>query len=247
MLKKVFLNPLFGDKYPKEWMDGFVENVQRLGEYGWYWKIFTPHRDLKSKGNVEFIYMTIEDFDARVEGVSGIYPGNYIDGHGPHKLISDYYPAYGLIFKDYIEDADYWGHCNWDVVYGRLEKYLPDHFFDDCDIFGNDPNAINGIFSLYRNTGKINHLFSKTPGWEEAFRDLERLYTFDEKMFTVTVREAQEAGEIKFKYDWLLQYDRQPNHKPEPNLIIKKNGALVDKNGEEMMMFHFSFTKKWPL
>jgi hypothetical protein len=245
MLKKVFFNPLFGDKFPQEWMDGFVENVQRLKDYGWYWKIFTPH-DLKSKGNVEFIKMDIDEFNDRIEKATGINPHNYIDGPGPHKLVSEYYPANGLIFADHAMGFDFWGHCNWDMVYGRLEKYLPDHFFDDCDIFGNDPNAINGIFSLYRNIPKVNHLFEKHPHWRDVFANIDRQYTFDEQMFTVTVREAQEEGYLRFKHAWMLQYDRQVNHKPKPDLTIKPTGALVDKNGEEMMLFHFSFTKKWP-
>ena len=245
-MKKVFLNTMFGAPFPEEWTNGFIENVQRLEPFGWYWKIFTPN-EYESKGNVEFIKMDIEDFDSRIEKATGINPHNYIDGVAPHKLVSDYYPAHGVIFPEYIKDADFWGHCNWDVVYGRLEHYLPDEFLEDCDIFGNDPDAINGVFSLYRNIDKVNNLFKKNPSWQEAFSNLEKLYTFDEDLFTQTVREAHASGDIRFKSAFWLQFDRQEQHKPKPILKIKDNGALVDKNNKEMMLFHFSFTKKWPL
>lgn len=247
MLKKVLLNTMFGKPFPEEWINNFVENVQRLEKYGWYWKIFTPN-DLQSKGNVEFIKMDIDEFNDLIEKATGINPHNYIDKKNgcPHKLVSDYYPAHGLIFADYIKDADWWGHCNWDVVYGRLEKYLPDEVLNEIDIFGNDPNAINGVFSVYKNTPVVNNLFKEHPVWKEAFTNLEKLYTFDEDLFTITVREAHERGQIRFKHAWYLQHDRMDAHKPKPNLTITKNGSLINKDGEETMVFHFSSTKEYP-
>src|SRR3990167_2019192 len=119
MIKKVFLNTMFGKPFPDEWVNGFIENVQRLGQFGWQWKIFTPN-PIKSKGNVEIIKMDINEFNTRIERATGINPYNYIDPKNdcPHKLVSDYYPAHGLIFKDHAAGFDYWGHCNWDLVYG---------------------------------------------------------------------------------------------------------------------------------
>ena len=248
MIKKVILNTLFGKPYPDEWINGFINNVQHLKKYGWYWKIFTPNQ-IESKGNVEIIPMTLDEFNSRVEKYTGAIPTNFINPETgfPRKLMTDYAPALAAVLPEYVEGFDWWGHVNWDVVYGRLDKWLTDEFLNGCDIFGNDPGAINGVFSLYRNTDYINRLFSKHPAWKDVFENSTNVYTFEEQMFTNTVLEAQDRRDINFRSAHWLQYARQPQHKPLPQLTIKPDGSLVDKDGEEMMIFHFSFTKRWPL
>jgi len=249
MYKKVMTQVLFGKPFDKYWMDSYFENCNSLGKYGWEWKFFMPEG--KSLKHVEVIKMTLDDFNELVDDKLGIKPKNYIDEREmPHKLMSDYYPAHGLLFDKWIGGADFWGHCNWDMVFGRLDKWFDDKFLSDCDIFGNDPDAINGIFSLYRNTPFINHLFKEHPLWKEAFAYVgsDNPYVFDETCMTDLCKKVSKEGRIRFKTDWLLSNDHQDGHEVIPKLKMKKDGSLIDLvKKKEVPMFHFSGTKKWPL
>src|SRR5271168_1074833 len=41
----------------------------------------------------------------------------------PHKLC-DYKPAYGRIFSDYLRRSNYWGHIDFDIVWGNIPRFL---------------------------------------------------------------------------------------------------------------------------
>lgn len=256
MLKKVFLQVMFGGKIP--WFDQYVEDVQFLEKYGWYWKIFTPCK-IKGKGNLEVIPMSIEEFDKRIEDRCGVIPHNYIDPsfNAPHKLTSDYYPAYGLLMNEYLNDFDYWGHTNWDVVYGRLDHFYPDYLLKEYEIIADENNEISGPFTFYKNNDKINNLFKRVDGWKEMFTKHE-LFTFDEKHMTKLVQKLSREENLNFYTPGKFPfhgYDRFFHHKPKSQLERKPDGSLYElfddfithrKMGREISFFHFSYSKEYP-
>jgi hypothetical protein len=65
----------------------------------------------------------------------------------PYKLC-DFRPAFGEIFADELAGYDFWGHCDLDVVFGRIRDHLPAEAFDA------DKILFQGNFALYRNTGE---------------------------------------------------------------------------------------------
>lgn len=238
-MKKVFLQTQFGS--PHEWTEKYFTNIKTLEEHGWYWKIFTPNK-YKSEGNLEIIPMDIHEFDALLYTKLGLKVANRIVGGRPYKYVSDYYVAQGRIFEDFIKGFDFWGHTNWDMVYGRLDHFLPDSFLKDCEIFSDDPNELNGIFSLYRNNEKINNLFKKIPNWEAMMSDIEHLYVTDEHEMTKVVFAERDAGKLQLKTSpegyWHM-YD------PKTYLRMKMDGSLWG-NQKEIMTFHFNRTKVYP-
>lgn len=254
-LKKVFLQTQFGA--PHAWSARYFDNFQMLAPYDWHLKVFTPNA-WTSDGNIEIIPMTLAEFDDRIEKTCGVHPRNFIENGAPHKLVSDYYPAYGHILQEFIQGYTYWGHTNWDMVYGRLDHFIPDSVLADSDIWSDDVDAINGIFCLYRNTERVNNLFRQVPEWERMFVTHEPC-AFDELHMTLAVRKMK--NEIKFRHPQYFpnhSYDRLPQHKPTPNLYFEPDGALIERYeeplaapkkhyGREIMAFHFSSTKKWPL
>lgn len=256
-MKKVLLQTQFGD--PHNWTEQYFENVKMLTPYDWHLKVFTPN-PWPSSGNIEIIPMTIGEFDDLLFEYCGVKPINFITPKGvPSKLVSDYYPAYGQIFQNYIKDFDVWGFTNWDMVYGRLDRFIPDETLQDCDIWSDDVNAINGIFTLMWNDPHINNLFRQVPDWEHCFTTHEPC-AFDERRFTDTVRELAGKGEVRFLYPRHFpnhSYDRLIQHRPAPNLYFESDGALIERfedplampkghYGKEIMSFHFSRTKAWP-
>jgi len=264
-LKKVFILPQFGP--PHSWSEDYLAHIRTLEPYGWYWKILTPHPYV-SGGNVEVIPMTLHDFDNLVAKRTGVATGNFIGADGiPVKLISDYYPALGDLLSDYLQGFDYWSAANWDMVYGRIDHFLPDSELEQYEIWSDDNHHINSIFCFYQNVDRINQLYRSVPGWQKCFQYSGRpLVGFDEVYFDAFVRGLADAGELAFghpPYFALHSYDRLIQHKPEPNLAMMPDGALIEcfednhptlanyppwrgYFGRELMYFHFIRTKRWP-
>lgn len=254
-MKKVFILTQFGNEHP--WTQQFIDHVQHLEKYGWYWKIFTPN-NLKSKGNVEIIPMGILALNKLIEETTGVNPGNCLQRGVPLKPMSDYYVASGLIFQDWLKDADFWGITNWDVVYGRLDHFFSDELLNACDIFSDDVSAINGVFSLFRNNNYVNHLFEQIPDWQASFMSSE-IQGLDEYGMSEIANKVRFMSRTTYP---LHSHDRLENHVPSIKLDLKEDGSLwellADVNppkwiharpyiGREIPYFHFQRTKQWPM
>jgi hypothetical protein len=94
----------------------------------------------------------------------------------PYKLC-DYRPAYGFLFSEYIAGYDYWGHCDCDVVWGDLWKYLEKPLEEGYDKVFN-----YGHLTLYKNTELINSAFKfycSKINWKYVFHH-KTSFSFDE-------------------------------------------------------------------
>jgi hypothetical protein len=60
--------------------------------------------------------------------------------------LCDFRPAFGDIFAEELTGYEYWGHCDLDVLFGRIRDHLPSEAFDA------DKILFQGNFALYRNT-----------------------------------------------------------------------------------------------
>src|SRR6195952_2787087 len=75
----------------------------------------------------------------------------------PYKLC-DFRPAFGLIFQAELAGYDFWGHCDLDVVFGRIREHLPP------EAFSADKILFQGNFALYRNTAQAANWFRHEVG-----------------------------------------------------------------------------------
>lgn len=95
----------------------------------------------------------------------------------PYKLC-DYKPMYGLIFEDYLQGYDYWGHCDLDMVFGDLRS-----FFDKYHIENYDRFMHLGHLSLYKNIDSVNNSFkldgSNCGSWKDVI-STDKSCLFDE-------------------------------------------------------------------
>ena len=71
----------------------------------------------------------------------------------PYKCC-DYRPLYGKMFAKYIERYDYWGHCDFDVIFGDIMKFCNEYNLHNYDKF-----LTLGHLSLYRNTNEVNERY----------------------------------------------------------------------------------------
>src|SRR5258706_7901064 len=138
-LKKIMITPYFGELPP--WMNNFSIPPG----YDWLFD-----RD-------------IEKFRIRVKTKLGIeYPG--LPGTGK---IWDYRCALGLLYEEEIKSYDFFGHCDFDMVFGDVDKWFDDATLNELDIWSNHDTYICGPWTLYRNTVEVRNLFILHPKWAD--------------------------------------------------------------------------------
>ena len=220
MYKKMICKMYYGE--PVAWMDKIIPHYNTLEKWGWHFTIFTD-MPMKSKGNVEIVKSDVKWFS---NFVSKRFKINYDLHFTPEanyplsKHLYDLWPTQGVLFKDYHNGYDFWGHGCLDIKFGDLGKWLPDSLLKTLDIFGNDPGAICGPFSLYRNIPKVNNLFKEIPDWKkklEGFSDI----PMDEHDMTLVVRKARDEKRIRFESAFW--------------------------QGKDSLMVHFNKEKQWPI
>jgi hypothetical protein len=94
----------------------------------------------------------------------------------PYKLC-DYRPAYGILFSEFVSGYDYWGHCDCDVIWGDLWKYLKKPILKGYDKVFN-----YGHLTLYKNSELIKNAFKfycSKINWKYVFHHRTN-FMFDE-------------------------------------------------------------------
>lgn len=179
----------------------------------------------------------------------------------PYKAC-DLKPAYGKILSDYIVDYDYWGHCDFDLIWGDIRYFTEMYSIEKYDKF-----LPLGHLALYRNTEECNNyyklpgsncgtyqqVFSSSQGF--AFDETDGIYSIYKKnnlpMFTGRIFAEIKTYHHRFR---LKQCDR--NYRQQ--VFYYENGkmyrAFVDKGQvktEEYIYIHFrrkllsESEKKW--
>lgn len=81
----------------------------------------------------------------------------------PYKLC-DYKPTYGKALKNDLKGYDFWGYCDVDLIFGRLNKFIEDDILDRNDRIYN-----LGHLTLYRNDNKMNNLYKIVHKFNDCF------------------------------------------------------------------------------
>lgn len=242
MLKKVFILTQFGE--PHSWTNEFLQNVGTLGKYGYSWKIFTENKYENVPENVEIVPMTTDQFNDLAQAKLGVRPQMFMTPKGvPSVHVTDFYPFSGVIFEDYLKGFDFWGIANIDIVFGRLDHFLPDDELDKWDVWSDDINAINGIFCLFRNIPLINNLCLEIPHWQQKLTTdpcpkcmgeigeevHHTLFGTDEYDMTDLMKRPEVLASVRYgypKYYPFHGYDRLETQVPNIKLSLKEDGSL---------------------
>lgn len=120
------------------------------------WLVFSDHAlPVEAPRNVLRIPATLEGLRKRFKERLG----RAIALDLPYKLC-DYRPMYGEIFAEELEGYDFWGQCDFDVVFGRIRELLPAKVLGEFDKI-----LVRGNFALYRNTAEMNAMYRQVvPG-----------------------------------------------------------------------------------
>lgn len=146
MEKCALIVPYFG-KFP-DYFSLFLKSCSYNESFKWI--IFTDNKEAYDfPQNVQVFYTKFEN----IREVFIQKLGKGIKLERPYKLC-DYRPTYGYVFQDYIEQYEYWGHCDIDLLFGNLETYVLSLMEQRYDkIFA------AGHLTLYRNTDENNQRF----------------------------------------------------------------------------------------
>jgi hypothetical protein len=219
-LRKFIITPYFGQFPP--WMDLFIADFAKtMKPLGYDWILDTD----------------LPDFRRRVKETLGIdYPG--VRGTSN---VWDYRGSFGELYSEELDGYEYWGIMDFDVVFGRVNKFLPDDRLSELDVWSSHNEYVCGCFSLFKNSPEVNSLFRQCPEWKDKMTDpnpsgwVEMEYS----------RELERSG---LKYDYTFHQGYPWTKEP----VLKKEGDKLFQMMEisdwrEIMFFHFRHSKKWPL
>ncbi len=145
-MKICLIIPYFG--ILPDYFKFFLKSCAENPSYNWL-IISNDNTHYEYPNNVDFIEMSFE-------GCKKIIQSKFdfeVSINRPHKLC-DFKPAYGYIFQNYIENYDYWGYTDIDLIYGDLSKFYIDYIIKSYDKIGS-----LGHLTLFKNSKYINELF----------------------------------------------------------------------------------------
>ena len=155
------------DNYFNLWMDSAIKNptIDFL--------LVTDQENVSSTNNIRVENTTLGALKDKIENKLGMK----VSLKKPYKLC-DFKPAYGFIFEEYIENYDYWGHCDFDLIWGDIRYFLEKYEYEKYDKF-----LDRGHLTLYKNTVEINKLFMTEVEGEVSYKTVyssEHAFLFDE-------------------------------------------------------------------
>lgn len=197
-----------------------------------WWPQYEKHIEgLKAQGYDFLLTTDLEDFKRRCKEVLKV-DCPIVPGTGK---IHDFRAMLGELYAEEIKGYDFWGHTDFDCVYGNVSKYVTDEFLSELDVHSNHDTYVCGPWTLYRNKPEVNSLFRNYPQWRSKVEGAES-NGWVEKEFS---RLLEDSG-LRYTYTyWQGRYDCDPN-------LELKDGKLT-QNGREIMMYHFRRSKTWPL
>jgi hypothetical protein len=181
------------------WFPAYLQSCRYNPSIRW---IFYTDCELPSTvpANVEFVRGSLRDFERLVERKTGLT----VSVELPYKLC-DYKPGFGLIFADFLDGVDFWGHCDVDLVWGNIRKFLgTDELLGAHDVISVRRRRIAGVCTLYRNTDRVNRLFLADRRFEAIVQERENR-RYDEKGWTRFVRKQATRGTLRVSWEKWMQ------------------------------------------
>ena len=221
--KACFVIPYFG-KFPN-YFSYFLSSAIYNSKFDF---LFVTDIDYKfpEVRNIKVVNMSFQELQKKIQSVFDFK----ININVPYKLC-DYKPAYGVIFKDYLNEYDYWGHCDIDTILGDLNHYIP---FEELQEY--DRIFTEGHMTLYKNNDKVNNYFRTLSAKDcQNYKDV---YTTDD------VRCFDEWGAHKGNgLSWILEKNGIKQYKESMCFDVNSTKyKFLNARNKEMYNGYFEYT-----
>ena len=171
-MKLLFLIPYFGE-FPKLYFNLFLKSVTYNPDLSFI--IFTDNLPtVILPKNMKLVKMTMSEFNT----LASLKLGMEVKVSFGYKLC-DLRPMYGRIFADFIEDFDFWGHCDIDLILGNVNKFLTTDILENFELISLRKEWISGSLALYKNNEVVNNLYKSSKDWQKVAQSVDHL-RFDE-------------------------------------------------------------------
>jgi hypothetical protein len=234
MTKIVVVGTYFGS-WPV-WLPAFLVSCERNETIEWRFFTDCPLPDRRF-GNIRFERLTLE----QLNGIASARLGTRVR-KGPYSQ-SDLRPTYGVMFADYLEGFDVWGHCDFDVIWGDLRRFLPESVLRDYDVVSFRREFLAGHLTLWRNEPDANHLFRAVPGCLEILRD-EAYFNLDESIISTFLKSQMAEGACPLRVHWPDQMIRWFRAGDDPDGWSWRDGRVFDPGGREHVYLHLQEAKR---
>ena len=77
-------------------------------------------------------------------------------------------PFFPLMYPEAIQDAEYWGYCDLDVMFGDIDRVLTEFERSNADGFTSHWKYCVGHFTFFRNNAKVNRIGFEIENWNSA-------------------------------------------------------------------------------
>ena len=225
--KICFVIPYFG-KLPT-WFQIYLNTCKANEEFDWL--LFTNDKtNYNYPKNVKVNYIEFLELKELIQNKYDFQ----ISLERPYKLC-DFKAAYGDIFDDFLKDYDFWGHCDIDLLWGKITDFYNDDLFNKYDHLG-----IWGHCQIFRNNKFINTIYKIIDNelecnYKEVFTN-DKSYGFDEIPLNKLFNKYCKKNYFKMnfanlnKYDYsfhLVNYIPEEDYKNKYQIFEYKNNKIL--------------------
>lgn len=154
-----------------DWMPYWLKSCQSNSTIDFL--LVTDIKNIEVPNNVHVMNMSLKELKKLAEEKLKMQ----ISLEKPYK-ICDYKPVYGVILEEYLKEYDYWGHCDFDLIWGDIRSFIEKYEIEKYDKF-----LPLGHLALYKNTEKCNNYYklsgSKCGDYKNVFQN-DNNFAFDE-------------------------------------------------------------------
>lgn len=204
--------------------------------------IFTDQHIETLPKNVKVHALTLEQMQLRATAVLGF------DAclQTPYKCC-DYKVLYGLIFQEFVSEYTYWGHCDFDLIFGDLYGFFQKYQIERYDRF-----LALGHLAMYRNTEEVNRRYiSPNSGIDfqkyftsddiygvDELKGLQNVYLKKElPVFTKRVFADISSAYSRYRLIRLYPLDERPENYPL-QIFYWENGKTYRAYYDQGKLFH---------
>jgi len=190
------------------------------------WLIFCekppPSTNVKAP-NVFFHVMSQSDLERRTERVLGVH----VDLKKAYK-IADLKPIYGEMFVDLLDDCEFWGWADLDMIWGKIEHFFTAERRRDHDVLSAYRCCLCGPINIFRNNEQGRGLWREIPDFAKQVCETDATLGVDEIPLNDQLLKLENAGRLKVWRRQLLLNDCKQPQWHEWSLRVEAEDPVTD-------------------